>query len=95
MPISEILRWLVVVVVVVLLVIAFFVVAFWPGLNHLARLIGMAGCVCGVLMMTLLSQPLLWVFSACVVAAALVGQVEKNREHRREAADMRRREFAP
>jgi uncharacterized membrane protein YfcA len=82
MPISEILRWL----VVVLLVLAFLVVAVWPGINLLARLIAMVGCVCGILMAMLLSQPFLWAFCACVAAAALIGMIDPNNRIRRAEA---------
>lgn len=81
MPISEILRW----GVVVLLVLSFLVVAIWPGINVVARLVAMAGCLCGILMAMLLSQPFLWAFCACVVVAALIGMIDPNNRHRREA----------
>ena len=83
MPISEILRWL----VVVLLILAFLVVAVFPGVNLLARLIAMAGCICGILMAMLLSQPFLWAFFACIAAAALIGVVDPNNRVRRESAN--------
>ena len=79
MPISEILRWL----VVVLLILAFLVVAAFPGVRLLARLIAMAGCICGILMAMLLSQPFLWAFFACIAAAALIGVVDPNNRVRR------------
>ncbi|MDN5857224.1 MAG: hypothetical protein L0H84_01250 [Pseudonocardia sp.] len=74
LPVSEILRWL----VVVLLMLAFLVVAVWPGINIVARLVAMAGCICGILMAMLLSQPFLWAFCACVAAAALISMIDVN-----------------
>jgi hypothetical protein len=80
MPVSEILRWL----VVGLLALTFLALLVWPGLNLVARALALAGCVCGVLMAVLLSQPLLWAFCACTAAAAVVGMVAPHRRLRSE-----------
>jgi len=80
MPISEILRWL----VVALLVLAFLALLVWPGINIVARLLALVGCLCGILMAMLLSQPFLWAFCACTAAAAVVGMVDPHRRMRRE-----------
>lgn len=86
MPVSEILRWL----VVGLLVLTFLALLIWPGLNLVARVLALAGCVCGVLMAMLLSQPFLWAFCACTAAAAVIGMVGPHRRMRSEHSHLAR-----
>jgi hypothetical protein len=83
MPVSEILRWL----VVGLLALAFLALLVWPRLNLTARALALAGCVCGGLMAILLSQPFLWAFCACTAAAAAIGMVGPHRRLRSEYSD--------